>query len=208
MSHHYIRDIFNSIGLTADNFVVFKRPTIIPEILIPRPAAEEHNFSHKAFGDWGAAVGRAITRNFDLERNDRPAWLSKTRIHAGVQGLNNEAELVEILEQNGVDIIHPQELTLFEQVRIFKTRTLVMGASSSAFHTKLLGSTAKINSNYSLIDLASKDNITFLRPAVSSSDASDSRYLLSATIADPRAVADDILNIVNNRDFLMSSNKE
>jgi hypothetical protein len=205
LSHPHIRDIFQAIGLSEDNFVVFKRPTVIPEIIIPRPAAEEHNFSHNVFGEWGAAVGRAITRDFDLPQIDRPVWLSKTRINAGVQGLDNEAALVEILEQNGVEIIHPQELPLFQQVSLFKTRPIIMGASSSAFHTKIFGATAKIvclnawqsvNSNFALVDLVSGDPISFLRPALLNTDASSSRYLLSASIVDPRAVADDLLEIV------------
>jgi len=211
MSNAYMREIFEAVGLSTNNFIVFKRPTIVNEILVPRPAAEEHNYTHTAFADWGAAVGQALTRNFDLHQVDRPVWLAKTHLDTGVQGLDNEAELVEILEKEGVDIVHPQDLSLVEQVFLFKTRPLIMGTSSSAFHTKILGATAKlvclnlwpqINSNYALIDSVSSDEITFLRPEISHNRVQNSRFMDSASIADPRAVADDFLTIANDPDVL------
>jgi hypothetical protein len=36
MSNAYMKEVFSSFGLTESNFVVFKRPTIVDEVLVPR----------------------------------------------------------------------------------------------------------------------------------------------------------------------------
>ena len=203
-SNIFMREIFKALGLTVDNFVVFKRPTIVPEIMVPRPAAEEHNFTHRIFGQLGSTVGQALLRERNLRLNDRPVWLSKLRLGHGVQGIENEEEIITYLVEENVEIIHPQELSLLDQVALFHTRPVIMGSVGSGFHTKLLGGDAAkiicvnphrtINSNYALIDEVSDNKILFLRPEAESVSGS-ARYSMSHRISSPREVAECLLTL-------------
>ncbi len=82
-----------------------------------------------------------------------------------------------------------------------------MGSASSAFHTKIFGSSAqlvclnlwpKINSNYALIDLVSKDRIAFLYPEILERNAMGSKFMESANISNPKAVAEDLMQIISS----------
>jgi capsular polysaccharide biosynthesis protein len=54
------------------------------------------------------------------------------------RGLHNEAELVEIAEAHGLTIIDPGQLTWAEQVALFSTAALVVGASGAVMGNYLL----------------------------------------------------------------------
>ncbi|PYE29975.1 uncharacterized protein DUF563 [Rhizobium sp. PP-WC-1G-195] len=203
-SFPYIRELFLASGLRRENFVVFKRPTMFKQIEVPRPAYEEHNFVHRVFGEWGNQVGQSMLRDTNLIENPKPVWLSKSRIASGVQGVVNEHELDERLEQCGFDVIHPQTLSVREQVALYATRRNVMGTLSSAFHTtilckpkaKLVCITAEpsVNSNYPLVDLANGNNITYFQ-AEAEVISGDSRYLKAFRFLD----VDSIVSLLSEQ---------
>ena len=171
-SHGYVRDIFQAVGLTRENFVTFRRPTRIPEIMVPRPAAEEHNFVHQIYAEWCHIVGRGLWQNDNLPTDDTPVWLSKTKLTSGVQGLRNEDELVDHLARHGMEIAHPQELSVKEQVGFYATRRSVAGMVGSALHTSVLWPPrtrmigVEVNdtivSNYAITDRANRNRVQYL----------------------------------------------
>lgn len=206
LSHGFIRDFFEAIGLRRENFIVFKRPTIIPQIVVPRPAAEEHNFAHRVLGEWGKAAGTAVLRTTNLGRQKDAIWLSKTRLARGVQGFTNESELVDLLEAGGVQIVHPQELSFAQQVELLRSRPLVLGIAGSAFHTKILGSPAKfvsiipgeqINSNYAVIDEGCGNPMTYLRASTRPAMSPDPRFTEAVELLNPSGVARDLLDLIS-----------
>lgn len=210
-SHRYVRDIFAAIGLAKENFIVLKRPAKFREITIPRPACEEHNFVHKCFSSWGNAVGNALIRDANIYEETRPVWLAKTKIKQGVQGIVNEIDLVSELERRGVEIVHPQELSLTEQVILFATRPCIMGSSSSAFHTSILSRPhsklvclslqPQINSNFGLIDAANNNNVKYFHPDVEKANLEGeggNRFNAGYYLLDPKKVSDVLLEEANS----------
>jgi capsular polysaccharide biosynthesis protein len=206
-SNRFVRDIFGSLGLTEKNFVVFKRPTLLPEVMVPRPSAEEHNFTHQIYNNLGRTIGQNFLRDFELEINDRPIWLSKTKLGSGVQGIANEDRIVELMEAEGVEIIHPQELFPLAQVMMFNTRSKIMSAAGSALHTKLFGAAGRviclinhetINSNYALTETFSPNPIEFYTCDMHESTSATKKINQSLVIENPENVARELLSAIHN----------
>ncbi len=182
-AHTFIRDIFSAVGLGVDNFVVFKTPTRLQDIIVPRSSAEEHKYVHAIYAQWCNQVGRSLLDGHDLTPNPRPIWFSKTKLSVGVQGLVNEADLTSKLSGRGVEIIYPEELSIVDQVKLYATRPVIMGTVGSAFHTSALWpSGAKllcvklygdVNSNYAITDFSNRNDVHYIeaevRPASESS---------------------------------------
>lgn len=60
------------------------------------------------------------------------------RRHSAHRGLLNEAELVEIAKAHGLTVLDPGQLTWIEQVEVFSTAALVVGASGAVMGNYLL----------------------------------------------------------------------
>jgi capsular polysaccharide biosynthesis protein len=69
-------------------------------------------------------------------KDDRPVYLSRSRLpdRAYRCDVINETELEARLESSGVLVVHPQELTLAEQVEMINTHSVFIGPWGSALH--------------------------------------------------------------------------
>ncbi len=133
----FLRDILGQLGLGADNVVCFAAPTRIRRIVVPSPAIEEHNFSHRVFAGLCNRLGALLTASLPRQTHEAPVFLSKMRLRDGVSRLANEAEFCERLEQRGVRIVSPERLSFAEQVRLFRDASLITGLAGSAMHTAI-----------------------------------------------------------------------
>jgi capsular polysaccharide biosynthesis protein len=172
----FLAELFTSQGLRQSDFVVFKRPTMIPEITVPRPACEERNFTHTAYADWGHQLGRALLQDQNLPEEDAPVWMAKTRLRRGIRGLDNEQALIDRLVPRGVQVVHPHEMSMAQKVALYATRRAVMGLAGSTLHTSIfwpptaklvgVGFDDRIDSNNALADKANGNRITYVSAAV------------------------------------------
>lgn len=63
----------------------------------------------------------------------QPAYLSRSQFGVG-RTIRREAELEQRLSERGVRIVHPEQLSLAEQVRVFNSHDVFIGCWGSAFH--------------------------------------------------------------------------
>lgn len=206
LSHPFIREIFEAIGIGAHNLVVFKRPTRLRAVDIPRPSCEEHNFVHYTFASWGHAVGNALLREQNLPTGDAPIWFAKTEMKHLVQGAVNEAELMHILGREGVEGIDPHKISVKQQVALYRTRRAILGTTSSAFHTSILQPPTarmlavnlgpKVNSNCGLVDQVNKNRISYFYPEVEKLgryEGDGRKFDFAYKLKDPASVAGQLL---------------
>jgi capsular polysaccharide biosynthesis protein len=209
-THKPVREIFSALGLAQTNFVVFKRPTLFSNIQIPRPAAEEHNFVHRSYAEFGHRVGAALLSQRNLPSRTEPVWLSKSRLGQGVQGVLNEEEMFPTLERGGVEIVHPQDLSIADQVSLFATRKAVTGVVGSAFHTSILWPPwtrlvglaiyDHVNSNYAIADKCNDNRVTYHRADVTRPDTNvqqKTRFNDAFVLTDPECAARKILEVID-----------
>ena len=131
----FLRDILGQLGLGPDNVVCLDAPTRFWRVVVPSPAIEEHNFSHRVFAGLCNRIGALLTASLPRQADDTPLFLSKARLSAGVSNLVNEGEFCEQLERGGVRVVTPERLGFAKQVRLFRDAPLVTGFAGSAMHT-------------------------------------------------------------------------
>jgi hypothetical protein len=199
--------MLNSLGVTTADLQTFHVPTRIRRLTIPRVAFEEQNFAHKALLPMCHKIGASVLGNRERVRNERPGYFTKTGLSGGVTRFSNEAEVIDILAQNGIDILMPERMSFADQLYEFATRTIVLGSSSSAFHTSIfmppharqivITPTDLLNSNFVLIDKVNGNVSDYYHPAGGATQDTDpSDFMLSSRIPNPGELAREILKLI------------
>lgn len=200
-SYTFIRDILWALGLTSEDFVRLENPSVIKRVWIPRPSMEEQNFIHRAFDDLARRVGRFHGVHLQPV-SEAPIYLSKTRLTSGVTRFSNEHFLENYLSERGVMIVHPQEMSFPDQIRMLARAKVICGTVSSAMHSSLfvdrpsrivaLTGHNSINANYALIDRLKNNDAVYLYPEIEATGVSDKDGFLSTWTIDMEAAAKDI----------------
>ncbi len=170
----FLRDILGQLGLGPHNVVGFSGPVRFARLVVPSPAIEEHNFSHRVFARMCNRIGALLTAHLPPAPRAAPVFLSKARMRAGVARLANEAEFCDRLASGGVEIVYPETLDFPEQVRLFRDTAMLTGWAGSAMHASVfapgrdmltLSFQATMLSNQRLLDQANDARSLTLFPA-------------------------------------------
>ena len=188
-------------------------------VVWPDPVASEgprgrllcHDLSGGGPASWAtlphmASVFGALSLNaFSFSGFDRPAYLSKSRLTAGIHHFTNEAEMEDRLASAGVEIFHPQEMTFTAQVALFGERALIMGGPGSAFHTAIFAAAggrslclspgSTIHSSYLLLDQVSEREAVYVCPVEDTSTSESTGFQSSHTLANAREAAEALLRL-------------
>ena len=156
----YIAACFSALGLVPANIVHFPVPTRIPQLVVPRPAFEEHNFVHRAYVALTRTIGAGLTK--PSLRRCGPVYMARTRYPRITQGFVNEQELVDRLATLGIAIVYPEDLSFAAHVDLFQTASVVLGPISSTFHPAVFARTCCpllllspnhiVNPNFAMVD--------------------------------------------------------
>lgn len=201
----FARQIFSALGLTGDNFIFFDRPVRIPEIMVPSVSLQQQAFASRAFARLCHAVGRGLLGGLTPIRDDRPVWLSKSRLAGGVRRYADELEMEAIFKREGVEIVYPETLSLADQVALFMSRPRILGTLGSAFHVSIfappgsrmimLSSGPVLNSNYMLLDNLNNNKAEYWY-APGTTEAPGERFMLDVKLPDPVATAHALLELI------------
>lgn len=133
----FLRDILAEVGLSAANVIGFAAPTRIARLVVPSPAIEEHNFSHRVFAELCNRIGALLADPVPRAPRGAPVFLSKMRVGDGVARVANEAAFCERLAARGVEIVFPEQLDIAGQVALFRDAALLTGWAGSAMHASV-----------------------------------------------------------------------
>ncbi len=160
----FIRQVFESHGLDGKDFNAYQAPCKIKNVFIPAPAFEIRLRAHHLFCETLQHSGRHLGGDLEIINNTNltPLYLSKAKLSSGVSCITNEAAIEVALRKAGVDILHPETLSLPDQIRKLASRKYLLGSVGSALHTllfcpggKIISGVSlgdKINANYIMID--------------------------------------------------------
>ena len=196
----YARAAFAALGLAPEHFLHVDRPVRFDALLVPGQAFLPGAQAHRAFAALTQRMGERLTAGLPPPaREDRPVFMAKTRLVGGVSHLLNEGALIAGLERRGVEIVHPQEMTLAQHVRFIEGRRVISGWASSAHHPTLFAARAGafrmlsppwLNSNFRLIDaLVERPGEYWLAEGTRNTPLPGSSFLMDRTLDDPDAVA-------------------
>ncbi len=133
----FLREILGRLGIGPHNMVSFGGPVRIARLIVPSPAIEEHNFSHRVFAQLCNRIGALLTDRLPQAPRAAPVFLSKLKVGGGVSHLANEAEFCDRLAARGVEIVFPEQLDLAEQIRLFRDTAMITGWAGSAMHSAI-----------------------------------------------------------------------
>lgn len=128
----FIRDFFQALGV-YHRVQIVEAPLRYKNAFVAEPALQHVFRLYSEFSQPHEAVGRALD---DGVRRDRPVYLSRSRFAGRSAGVA-EAVVEAYLVKKGVEIVHPEELSLAQQISIFRNAPAVIGLMGSAFHTSL-----------------------------------------------------------------------
>ena len=200
----YARAAFEALGLTPASFLHVDRPLRFEALQVPGQSFLPGARAHAAFGCLTRRMGERLTRQAaPAPRDGRPAYFAKTRLVGGVSHLRNEAAIAERLAARGVEIVHPQAMSLAEHVRFLQARAIVSGWASSAHHPTLFAAEAGrfcmlappwLNANFALIDgLTGRPGAYWTPDAMRNVPGDGASFLVEREVDDPAAVADALL---------------
>lgn len=211
----YMRNILNAMGLAEVDFIKFDEPTLISKIIVPEPAFEELSYVYKEFATFFNSLGNIIApADENTIVSDRPIYLTKINIKSGISHFVNEDEFANVLSNAGVEVISPELLSLEEQIKIFRTRSVITGLTGSAFHTSIfvprrnylcLNYHDTIWSNQLLFDRANENVGFHVCPDNDSPNSgTDANFGNNFHIENPKKLAEEFLRAIDDFQFWLT----
>lgn len=102
-------------GCVVDELVVGQRPFTLNDSVAP-----------EAVGVWNRVSSPAS--------HSRNVFLSRSKLTKDPRRVDGDARLDDLMQSNGFDVVHPQELPIKEQLVAVATAGIVAGVSGSALH--------------------------------------------------------------------------
>ena len=133
MGVSYVGQVMESLGIPAERMIWPQQATVFSEVICPMPAIQLSLRAYKAFDRPHRWATRALAPYGVAPR--RPVYLSRRELGPGHRALLGEDELERRLEREGYLIVHPDRLTLADQVAIFNGDEPVVAPMGSALHT-------------------------------------------------------------------------
>jgi hypothetical protein len=209
----FIREIFEAFGILEHSLVQFDAPTLINKIVIPFPSFQELSYGFDVFAETFLKIGDYLTKGRSAQITDVPIFLSKNQITSGVSGFINEADFVESLKREGVEIVYPETLSLAEQVALFRSGRLIGGMYGSAFHTSLFSHKNrlvifnyenKVWTNQIIIDKLCNNEAVYMYDSDASLQEKSERFMNNFVLSDPKELgktfAEKMFNL-NNKEI-------
>lgn len=125
------KSFFQMVGCPTENMVFVNEPTLFKDLLFPVPGLLYETWLMPEQAETFAVCHKQMQKG-------KKVWLSRSKVQTDNTVFTNEVELEAMLEARGWLVIHPQDLSLEEQLEAMGTAEVVMGVVGSAFHTLLL----------------------------------------------------------------------
>ncbi|TNC10205.1 glycosyltransferase family 61 protein [Methylobacterium terricola] len=200
--YRFAVDILGHLGVGVRDIHAFEAPRRLRRVIVPEPAFREEAFAYTVFRDLCLRIGAGCYDPGEVDADDRPAYLAKTRLPVGVRRFANEEAVTEILAREGVEILHPEAMSFSDQVRLFARRRVVAGSLGSALHTALfappgrrvaaLSPSPQVNPTFLLVDALCGNTVAYLHQP-GTAEVEPGAFGSQQRLADPRAAAEGVL---------------
>lgn len=131
---HNVMACLRDSDLPLDQVLRPAGPVRLARCLVPMPSFTNRAQVFDGHARFPQAAGERVLAGTAPPRSDQPVYLSRTRLsHKAHNTPEGEAALEAGLAARGVLVVHPQELSYAEQVRIYRGHRRFIGCSGSAF---------------------------------------------------------------------------
>lgn len=127
----YLVDLLSAAGVPQDALLFFDRPLAASKVLFPEAPIVARRYVHPVAEEVFGRVKDTVLRGAGSRYPER-VYVSRSRVLE--RPLVNELAIEAMAEELGFTVIHPQELGIAEQIRIFAAAKMIMGTGGSAMH--------------------------------------------------------------------------
>jgi len=134
----FVHMLLDGLNLRPADIEIINQPTEISSLYVPRritPLGTNHDAP--PFYDLLQSMGAKLIANYIAPTTPRSRiYLSRSRLDEASRGLedNRELEIEKIFLDLGFEIVHPQLLSLEEQIYNIRHADLIAGCAGSALH--------------------------------------------------------------------------
>jgi hypothetical protein len=127
--------LLEAFGVPPERILNLDRPTRLRRSIVPEPLFEQFYSAHagmvRPFREYAERVAG------DVEPSDQPLYLSRRRLSSRQRPVVGEAQLEDLLRQNGFRIAYPETMSLEAQVRLVNEHNDIVSTVGSAAHNVL-----------------------------------------------------------------------
>lgn len=130
----FVTKLAAPFGVRPDMMVKLDRPMLVRNLTVARqPYVLERTISQNARN-----VFRHISEWYDRQSPIEKIYVSRRKF-GGNRHLTNEKEIEGIFSDHGFEIIHPQQMTIEDQVNVFGNAKVIAGPSGTAMYNLVFG---------------------------------------------------------------------
>jgi hypothetical protein len=133
----FLRDTLNAVAGREIEVCVITEPTRFKRLLMPTSTFKLNVGASRAFADWCDAFTRARLAEAPPARSPRRIYCSRRGWARNRRGFPQEAQIEAWFAGLGFEIVRPEELSFFDQVRLFSGCEVLAGCGGSAMHNAL-----------------------------------------------------------------------
>ena len=132
---HWSRRMLAAFGVPPERIVLPTVPTRFRQMLIPEALFEMDRVAHERAAAPYQSVAARIAA--DVQPSTQPVYLSRRLLTGYKRQTIGEAELEDVLRENGFLVAHPETMTFEDQVRLINSHTDIFTSTGTAAHNAL-----------------------------------------------------------------------
>ncbi|MFC0470041.1 DUF563 domain-containing protein [Halalkalibacter kiskunsagensis] len=123
-------DILQALGIRKNQIVRINQPIVCDRLHIPVQTFVLRKYT----SSFANSIWRKIGDYYDEGVGPKKIYVSRTKLKNKRRCLVNEKEVEKLFSSYGFTIIHPQELSVIQQINIFRNANIIAGPSGSAMY--------------------------------------------------------------------------
>jgi hypothetical protein len=166
----WVSKLLTAFGIPPERIHALDEPTRLRRAIVPEPLFKQFYSAHVDMARPFREVAARLAS--DVSPSEQPLYLSRRRLTSRQRPVVGEAELEELLRENGFAIAYPETMTIEDQIRLINSHTNIFSSLGSAAHSilfalskprlHLLTSRDAIPANYYLCSMLASAPTTFV----------------------------------------------
>ncbi len=166
----WVPKLLTAFGIPPERILSLHEPTRLRRAVVPEPLFKQFYSAHVDMARPFREVAERLAA--DVSLSEQPLYLSRRRLTSRQRPIVGEAELEELLRENGFAIAYPETLSIEDQIRLINSHATIFSSLGSAAHSilfachnprlHLLASQDAIPSNFYLCSMLADAPTTFV----------------------------------------------
>ncbi|MFC0502192.1 glycosyltransferase family 61 protein [Asaia krungthepensis] len=133
----WLRALIEAAGFREEDFYFPETSFTVEKLVVASPLFSEDSVCFAGMADYCNEIGAVLTPPELNSEAPRRIYLTRSKLICGTVRIDNEHEFEEALSERGFEIVHPQDLSVADQIALFRNDNFVVGQIGSAFHTSI-----------------------------------------------------------------------